>query len=220
MKRRILLGIGLTIVMLAVVASWATWVTDPELRWNSLKPQLAEAQAATSTRFTLLGGTVAEGAVGEFLLLGDTFPNGLSGFKVTIEPVDPTIARVIGFISPDYGLVQTGTFGVAPGGLSLNVADILQVVNPGDFDPILTTARIEGLRSGTTTFTVTVSQMPPDAAVDESGTLIVAVNVAAIITVSASRDLDGDGLTEDFNGNGVLDFGDVVALWDLIVASP
>lgn len=183
--------------------------------WRT-QPVEAQGATATTTRFTLATGTVAEGVVGEFPLRADTFPAGLSGFTIVVEPsTSTTTARVIGFDSPAYGLDRVDAIGVAPGGLRLTVADLAKLVNPGDFGVLLTTVRIEGLVAGTTDFAVRVIR-----ADDDAGAAIRAIGVPGTVMVSASRDLDGDGLTEDFNGNGRFDFADINALFDLLLAAP
>ncbi|KKN44213.1 hypothetical protein LCGC14_0695240, partial [marine sediment metagenome] len=153
------------------------------------------------------------------VLRGDSFPLGLSGFRLTVHPEDPATAHVVGFDSPEYGLASTqissGTVVVEPGGLRLDVVDLADLVEPGDFGPLLTTVRIEGLSAGQTDFVVTVLK-----ADDEDGFPIDAVGVGAQIQVAASRDLDGDGLTEDCNGNGLFDFADVTCWFDHLLVTP
>jgi len=44
--------------------------------------------------------------------------------------------------------------------------------------------------------------------------LILCVFLIAPVSALSPNDLDGDGLYEDLNGNGILDFDDVVRLYD------
>lgn len=172
-----------------------------------------EAQGiATSTRFILDPGTVSEGAIGDFQIRADSFPDGLAGFEITVDPVDSTIARVVGFDTPTFGIQLVDTVRAKPGGMRLSVADLQNIVNPGDQDVLLATVRIEGLATDQTDFTVSIWQVA-----DEAGFPFQVIGVKGLVTVTMLRDLDGDGLTEDCNGNGLFDFADINCWFDMLI---
>ena len=176
-----------------------------------VKAQGPDGIGATSTRLTLQPGVVAEGAIGEFQLIADVFPTGMSGLILSVQPVNPAVAEVIGFVTPGYGIVREAT-STDPGGLRLLIADLQDLVRPDDIDVLVTTVRIQSLAVGATDFTVSIF-----VADDDAGFPIQLFGISALITVATDRDLDGDGLTEDFNGNGRFDFDDIVTLFELLV---
>ena len=66
------------------------------------------------------------------------------------------------------------------------------------------------------TFAITLSATDADGAVGATSLELIVNHVWPTLPgqTQAVRDLDGDGLAEDANGNGVLDFGDVLTLFD------
>ena len=180
---------------------------------NRLSTAVEAQGIATSTRFIFDPGTVFEGAVGDFQLRADVLPGGLAGFEITVDPVDSTIARVAGFDTPTFGIQLVDTVRARPGGMRLSVADLQKIVNPGDQDVLLATVRIEGLAVGQTDFSVSIWQIA-----DEDGFPFQVIGVRGLVTVTMLRDLDGDGLTEDCNGNGLFDFADINCWFDLLIS--
>lgn len=200
------------VVLLAtlVAAIWSPWLGNKFGR-SSHGVEAQGIAAATSTRLTLSPGSAADDAIGSMDMHGDIFPVGLTAFQLLVQPADPSIAKVIGFDTPNYGLVRADTIGIADGagGMRLTIVDAFRLVGTTTTDFLLATVKLQSLTSGVTSVTVSILR-----AEDEVGQPFQAFGDTSTFTVAASRDLDGDGLTEDFNGDGVFGFLDVIAMFE------
>jgi len=139
-------------------------------------------------------------------------PNGLSGFELTVS-VNPSVALIKRVEFPGFGLNESSG---APGSnVSLKAVDINNVVKPGDTDSELVVLVIEGISTGDAALNIEVKELDDDHgnpifAEVKTGRVVVLVSPPPLPAQREPRDLDGDGLFEDLNGNGRLDFADVV----------
>jgi hypothetical protein len=95
------------------------------------------------------------------------------------------------------------------------VVDLNGLVEVAAVDAVLGTITFLGRSEGITPIVIDVLKMD-----DEDGSPILTSGAVGLLTVSSSRDLDGDGLTEDINGNGRFDFADILALFRMLLKVP
>lgn len=197
------------------------------------------APVRTDARFTVEAGTpglqtppttlgvgsiaVTNGKVGTTELTARWLPEGLSGGSVTISLSDPDVASFIGVSGSDpIGLSETE---VSDDGdtATLRFADTEKAVEAvaGGTDVTLATLDVRGDHAGTTDVEVTVNELD-----DDDGTAVETRTTPGVLVVGppsvaggdAPTDPDGDGLYEDLNGNGRLDYDDVNVLFENIDA--
>ncbi len=145
-------------------------------------------------------------------LVIDTIPNGLSGFDLIVTVTGP--GEIVGATTPlGLKLVTLGATSTR-----IAAADVTHYATPGGVHVKLLTVSILLLDVGTVEVTPLVTRLT-----DASGDPIASVTRTAFLTATALTlpgetapvaDLDGDGLSEDLNGNGRLDFRDIVLLAD------
>jgi PKD repeat protein len=159
---------------------------------------------------------VGYGQTGQATLTASSLPTGFSGAEVTVSVSNPDVASITGVEFPeDLGLTERS---VSSDGstVTIRVADTDRNVEAGGRNVPLATLTVRGDSTGTTDLQVTVSRMD-----DEDGNAVGAnartgVLVTGPPTVtggSAPTDTDGDGLYEDLNGNGRLDYEDIEILF-------
>ncbi|MDS0259232.1 Ig-like domain-containing protein [Haloarcula sp. S1CR25-12] len=145
-------------------------------------------------------------------------PDGLSGFNVSVTAGDANVTSIEGAaVDPTFTLSAVTLDSAASA--TLVGTDVNKSVDPGDANVTLGSVTIDGVGAGTTDLSLTVDQID-----DDSGDLITPVTEGGSVTVErcgpvrpslpAPTDPDGDGDYEDLNGNGRLDFQDVVLLFD------
>ncbi len=142
-------------------------------------------------------------------------PNGLSGFELGVS-VDPSVALIKRVEFPSFGLNESST--VPSSTVSIRAVDIRNIVKPGDSRCVLAVLFIEGVSSGESAVRVEVKALDDDfgnpiAAEVKQGKIVVVTSPKPLPGQREPKDIDGDGLFEDLNGNGRLDFADVVLLF-------
>jgi secreted PhoX family phosphatase len=165
---------------------------------------------------------VRNGATVDLALAASALPAGMSGAEITVEVTEPDVAEFVGASYSD-ALELTADPAVSNDGsaVTLRVVDTERAVEPGAMDATLATLEIKGAGPGTTDLAVTVERMDDDA-----GSSIDAQARSGLVVTGppslgggpgrgrAPTDLDGDGRYEDVNGNGRLDYDDVVLLFE------
>ncbi|WP_435345941.1 hypothetical protein [Haloarchaeobius sp. HRN-SO-5] len=149
------------------------------------------------------------------LTLSDA-PEGVSGYEITIKRSNRSVLDITNATFPE-GWALTDTSYDSATGLTVKAADLNGTVEPGATNVSLATFEVRGAADGETNISVTVEALD-----DDSGDVIAAdtvdshVEVDAVVQVcdgcGTPTDPDGDGDYEDVNGNGRLDFDDVVVL--------
>ncbi len=145
----------------------------------------------------------------------DEAPDGIAGFQLDVGVADPEVVAVTGGSYPDtLGLTEDPVVADDGSAVTLKASDTEDAVEPGASDVVLATVDLASAGSGTTDLTATVQAMDADGgdAIDpvvETGA-VEAVPVERIGDNPLPTDPDGDGEYEDLNGNGRLDFDDVV----------
>lgn len=149
-------------------------------------------------------------------LILESADRGLSGYNITIYFTDPSAADMVAFQLPSWVNPAYAIHGTVPtSSMWLKVSDIDDVITPGMTDIDLALFNSTGKVPMSTTVNVTVIQIDTDTG-DE---LLTHVNPAPV-TIVALLPLPGltdpptdpfyDGVYWDINGNGRIDFDDVV----------
>ncbi len=147
-------------------------------------------------------------------------PDGLAGFDVTISIADTGVAAVtdVGFddVFPD----STTEASISADGstVSLEAADIEENVGTGASDVPLATVSLEPQSAGTTGIDLEIGALDADdGSVIDAGTSTGDLTIAPVERIGDNdlpTDPDDDGVYEDLNGNGQLDFEDVVVFFE------
>jgi hypothetical protein len=115
--------------------------------------------ATIVTTITTEGGTIAStGAVGEFKVIADSLPNGLSGFNISVALGDPAKAEIVGILFPSWAgdpPVLAFKSSVPADSGWVTVVDISNTIKPGASNVELATLRIRGDVNGTTGLLIT-----------------------------------------------------------------
>ena len=151
-------------------------------------------------------------------LLADAFPSGLSGFRVTVAVDDTDIVEMAGASYPDAYAPTEEPAVAADGSLvTVKAADADETVQPGAEDVVLAGVDFDARAPGTTDVSITVESMDDDdgsrvPTTTADGTLEV-IDLRTVGDGDTPTDPDGDGRYEDVNGNGRIDYDDVVVLF-------
>jgi len=185
---------------------------------------------ATSSRnynntevITLTAGPVVEiedgqtGSIGATTVVNitlDTAPNGLSGYNMTLSLSNTSIAEIISAEFPTWASINSNST-LPADTFWMKAADLMNQVQPGDTNINLGKLTIRGDVQGECNITAIVTKMDDDNGDPinpfvDPGQLKVASVIPLPGQVDPPTDPDGDGLYEDLNGNGGLDFDDVV----------
>ncbi|WP_135820010.1 thermonuclease family protein [Halostella litorea] len=147
-------------------------------------------------------------------------PEGLAGFDVTVTVDDTGVAAIEDATLADAFRADVSEVSVADDGSSVTLAasDIDDQVESGASDVGLATLTVALNAEGSTGVTLQTDALDADggAAIDaatDTGTVTVS-SVGRVGDNDLPTDPDGDGKYEDLNGNGELDFDDVVVFFD------
>ena len=164
------------------------------------------------------GPNLARNAATTGDLLADALPEGLSGYRVTVGVGDTGIARIEGTSYPDaFGPTEDPQVADDGSEVTVKAADAGENVDPGGGETVLAGIEFAAQSPGTTQITITVHEMD-----DDEGSPVLANSVGGTLEVIDLRtvggndtptDPDGDGRYEDVNGNGQVDYDDVVVLF-------
>ncbi|SEW02604.1 alkaline phosphatase PhoX [Natrinema salifodinae] len=148
-------------------------------------------------------------------------PDGLAGGRVTVSVEHADVAAITDASYHDALELTAGpTIADDGSAVEFQFADLDDEIEPGAMDVTLASIELEGTGTGTTDITVDVRALDDDdgAAIEpQSRPGVVVTGPSPIGGGSSGRpptDPDGDGLYEDVNGNGRLDYDDVVTLFD------
>jgi PKD repeat protein len=168
----------------------------------------------TTVSFDPLKSTASTGSTTTISLTLDSAPDGLSGYNLTVSLSDPSIAEILSVSFPAWANVHD-TSTLPSGSVRMKAADLADGVKSGDTNTLLGTLTIRGDADGTCDIVVTVTKMDDDSGNSiNPGTVSGTIEVTSIIPLpgqsNSPTDPDRDGAYEDLNGNGNIDFDDVV----------
>ncbi len=163
------------------------------------------------------GGTV------EATILLPSAPTGISGFNATLEVADPAVATITdaGVTSAfgSGGMIGGASVADDGGSVSMNGTDLGQEVQPGAADVTLATVTLDAESTGSTELVLSTGKFD-----DDDGNPMSVGDVTAVLSVTEEtdtggvspingitpQDIDDDGLYEDLNANGEVEFTDVI----------
>lgn len=144
-------------------------------------------------------------------------PRGLSRYEMTVSLEDPKVARIEGVSFAVFDNLQKRV-DLLPGGSTVTFSgvDLRGEVSPGARNITLASVRLRALARGESTIKVQVQEIEDDYGdplrpATRDGALTVEGRYC-FLEGHTYQDLDGDGLCEDLNNNGRLDFDDAVQL--------
>jgi PKD repeat protein len=151
-------------------------------------------------------------------IMVDKVPAGLSGYNVTISISDSTIAEINAVSFPSWAQLPKNST-LPSSSVWIKAADLNKQINPGDTNVLLGTITVKGKQAGTSDINIVSTAIDND-----NGSIVNPVVNKGMISVTPMKpyppytvpptDPNHDGLYEDINGNGRLDFDDVVAYYD------
>ena len=153
-------------------------------------------------------------------LVLDRADTGLAGYNVTVSVADPSVGTITDIAFPAWSALHANTT-MPSGSVTYTTLDLMNTVRAGNTAVPLGTVTIRGRSAGSTRVTVTINQMSADGGANiwpavipgtftvGSGSSGKAVPLALPGIGAVPRDPDGDGLYEDINGDGKVDFTDV-----------
>jgi PKD repeat protein len=147
---------------------------------------------------------------------------GLAGYNITVFFDNPTAANFVVLTPPAWSDPSfTVNSSIPASSFWLKILDNANAIQPGDTNIELARFNSTGLTPMSTYLNVTVTQMDTD-----TGDAVVTNNVPAQVTVVALLNLPGealpptdpfyDGVYWDLNGNGRIDFNDVVLYFNYL----
>jgi secreted PhoX family phosphatase len=145
-------------------------------------------------------------------------PGGLAGGKLTLSITDPEVAAFTGVEFSDALGLTEGTISDDGSTATLKFTDLDRNVQPGALDVDLATLELRGVAAGTTDVVVEADRIDNDdgepADVETRRAVVVTGPPKLPGGEGPPTDPDGDRRYEDVNGNGRLDFDDIVTLFE------
>ncbi|MFB6163009.1 MAG: alkaline phosphatase PhoX [Halococcoides sp.] len=144
-------------------------------------------------------------------------PEGFSGARLTVTVADPAVVEINSVAVPDDLGLTASTVGQDGATATLTIADLNGAIQAGAIDRSLATLELSPGAAGTTDLSVTIDRLDDESgsAIDaEADRGVVVTGPPSIMGERPPTDPDGDGRYEDLNGNGRLDYSDVVALFN------
>uniref|UniRef100_A0A7C3UD06 EF-hand domain-containing protein n=1 Tax=Geoglobus ahangari TaxID=113653 RepID=A0A7C3UD06_9EURY len=175
--------------------------------------------AATASAQTISIGdvSIAPGETKTVSVVLDQVPaTGLSYANITVSITNPSVAEITNIEFPGWVPKSFRDNSTLPAStVWFKVGDLDERVNAGDMNVVLANLTIKGLSEGTSDITITVNSFQNDNYNEIKDRIAVIPGLITVISgpPTGSKDVDGDGLYEDVNGNERLDFGDVVELF-------
>lgn len=161
-----------------------------------------------------------DGEPSNLTLYLDQAKTGLSGYKITLGFTSEWETKIKSVSFPKWTNGTNKIIGTLPGQtVTLTAADLYQNVKPGATNVPLCSLEIAGITFGTTSLKVGVAEMTDDSGKPVSITpsaysSIVVYSIPPLQKLlKAPRDMNHDGLLDDFNGNHVIDTNDVVVFF-------
>ncbi|RLI83154.1 hypothetical protein DRP04_02170, partial [Archaeoglobales archaeon] len=162
--------------------------------------------------------TVGVGQETTINILADKLPTGLSYANITVTITNSSVAQIEDVQLPSWAiLAEISTLPSST--VCFKAGDLANQVKAGDTNVVLATLKIKGLDPGTSNIVITVNSFQDDnyneikdQIATTSGTITV-ITGPPPINGHQPMDLNNDGLFEDVNGDGYLNFGDIVFLF-------
>ncbi|NMB79989.1 MAG: hypothetical protein GYA23_12950, partial [Methanomicrobiales archaeon] len=111
-------------------------------------------------------------------LVLDEAPDGLAGYSIAVAANDPSVASITAAGFPAWATMKDNS-ALPASSCTLKAADLSEQVQAGATSIPLATLTLQGLKSGSSSFTVTVTRMS-----DDSGSKIIPTISAGTFTVN------------------------------------
>ncbi|WP_121742057.1 alkaline phosphatase PhoX [Natronorubrum halophilum] len=168
---------------------------------------------------------ISHESTGEADLTLSSVPDGLAGGRVTVSVDQTDVAEIVDASYHDALELTAGPSISADGSsVEFRFADLENEIESGGRNVTVATLELEGVGTGTADITVDVHELDDDSGMPiepQARPGVVVTGPPAIGGGPGGRaptDPDGDGRFEDVNGNGRLDYDDVVVLFEHIEA--
>ncbi|WP_194286908.1 alkaline phosphatase PhoX [Halomicrobium sp. LC1Hm] len=162
---------------------------------------------------------VSPEATGTVDLTMNAAPGGFAGGEFTVSLTDPEVAAISDVTFPDAIGLQKVSIADDGSSATIRVGDIERSIQPGSLDVTLAGVEVTGSAPGTTDLAVSVEGIDDEAGVEigvETRRGLVITGPPAAGGGAVPEDPDSDGRYEDVNGNGRVDYDDVVLLFEAI----
>lgn len=163
---------------------------------------------SASTYVYITGDNLEVGETNQYNIVLEEAPNGLSKYGIALF-LPTTSAEVVDVTSPEWATVTENV--KTSGSIWLEASDIKDKINSSASEVTLATVELRGKSEGSELLKLKVVYL-----YDDNDTKIDYIEGSQYIKVESvsigkyqSRDLDGDSLYEDVNGDGSFNFGDV-----------
>ncbi|AKB29105.1 cell surface protein [Methanosarcina siciliae T4/M] len=178
--------------------------------------EVSEASGSTVTLyFDPESSSVAENESTEINIVASNFPEGLSGYNLTVSIDDPDVAEIVDIDYPSWALITENS--TLPGtSIYMKTVDLEDAVKEGAADVMLATLTVSGKEKGSANLSIGVKRLEEDSGDSiEPALLTGKIEVTLLSPLPdqeyAPKDLNGDGFYEDLTGNGEFSFVDIVA---------
>lgn len=158
-----------------------------------------------------------EGEPSNLTLFLDQAKDGLSGYKITVGFTTGGVSKINSVTFPDWTNGTNKIIGSLPGQtVTLTAADLYNRIPVGSGKVPLCSLDVAGITFGTTSLKIDVAEMTNDYGkpvpiTPSSYSSIIVYSIPPLqASLDAPRDMNHDGLLDDFNGNHIIDTNDVV----------
>lgn len=173
-----------------------------------------KVQAQVEPSITLQSIDITQGDTVSVDLIISSLENGLAGYIIKV-----TLPNILAVDSVDVVPLGIEKIIIIDNVVDIMAADINGLINPGDVNITLVTFNLIGVNFGTDNIIIDILQLDDDNGFQiDMGIINNSVIVRRLFPILPGQthrtaDLDNDGLVEDLNGNGRLDFQDIVLLF-------
>ncbi|MCK8519848.1 PKD domain-containing protein [Methanoculleus sp. 7T] len=169
--------------------------------------------------FEPLNTSVDVGGTAEYALILNMAPDGLAGYTLNVDAGAEGVAEIVNVTYPDWA-VPTNTSALPDTIVEIKAGDMMDNISAGATNVSLANIMVRGIMEGQTNLSVEVVRMTADG----GGPIMPDMMTASLnVTPTAPppafpgyenppRDPNNDGWYEDINGNGEIEYDDVVAL--------
>jgi hypothetical protein len=144
---------------------------------------------------------------------------GLSGSNITVSVLDPAVANITAVSSPAWnGIPGNSTSTIPSSSVWIKAVNFGQI-HPGDTNVSLGNITITGKSAGTTNLSIVPTAIEDNVG-DPINADVITGNIHVVLIpvfpgcTKTPTDPNNDGFYEDINGNGRLDFADVVTYYN------
>lgn len=176
--------------------------------------------AVPGISFMPLNASVEVGGTTEYALILNTAPEGLAGYTLNVDSGTEGVAEIVNVTYPDWAM-PTNTSALPDTMVEMKVGDMMDNITAGAMNVSLANITVRGVMEGQTNLSVEVVRMTADGGGPIMPEMMTAaLNVTAVAPPpvfpgyqNPPTDPNNDGWYEDINGNGEIEYDDVIALY-------